>query len=373
METIKKTILQITPFFHPNIGGVETHLSDLVTELSKNNYKSIILTYSPITTKTNYKTFEKSKNIEIHRFPWIGGNLFHKLEKHPLINIFYITPYLLIRSIIFLIFHPHKIDTIHSHGINAAIIGIIIKKIFKINNHITSIYSTYDNVPLNSFGTKFMVYILNNTDKVLTQSVQSIEQLSKLGIKQNKIDLYRHWIDLKQFKPIRSSPHPFSVLFIGRLIPQKGALLLAKVASTMQYIDFLFVGQGPDYSKLEKYSKKYKNIKLLGNIPYSKLPKAYNMANVFCIPSLYKEGWGRVIMEALACGLPIIASNRGAITEVVDSSVAIIINPTYINLKKSIEKIYKDKKLFNKLKNNSIKYAHSHFSSKSISLITKYY
>ncbi|NQU83434.1 MAG: glycosyltransferase, partial [Parcubacteria group bacterium] len=84
-------------------------------------------------------------------------------------------------------------------------------------------------------------------------------------------------------------------------------------------------------------------------------------------------GWGRVIMEALACGLPVIASNRGAIPEVVDQSVAIIINPTPQNLKNSIKKLYEDTKLFHKLKNNSVKYARLRYSPESVRLITKYY
>jgi glycosyltransferase involved in cell wall biosynthesis len=369
MATIKKTILHLTPFFPPNIGGVETHLSDLVKETSK-EYKIIVLTYSPITTKAKYKTFEKSKNIEIHRYPWIGGNLFHKFEKHPIINLIYLTPYLLIRSILFLLSSPKKIDTIHSHGINSAIIGIFLKNIFKIKKHISSIYSTYDNVPLNSFGTKFMVYVLNKTDKVLTQSLQSQKQLIKLGVKKEKIDLYRHWIDLKQFKPQKINKKIFSIIFIGRLIPQKGALLLAKIATRIPKINFLFVGDGPDYQKLKQYSKKYKNIKLYGNIPYAKLQQYYNLANAFCIPSLYKEGWGRVIMEALACGLPVIASNKGAITEVINSSVGIIVKPTFHNLKEAILKMQKD---YQKYQKNCRPYALKNFSTKSVSLITKYY
>lgn len=367
MATIKKTILHITPFFHPNIGGVETHLSDLIKETNK-NYNLIVLTYSPLTTKTKYKKYEKRKNIEIYRFPWIGLNLFHKFEKHPIINFIYLTPYLLIRSIFIL--KNRKIDTIHSHGINSAIIGIFLKNIFKIRKHITSIYSTYDNVPLNSFGTKIMVSVLNKTDKVLTQSFQSKQQLIKLGIKKEKLDLYRHWIDLKQFKPQKINKKIFSIIFIGRLIPQKGALLLAKIATTIPKINFLFVGDGPDYQKLKQYSKKYKNIKLYGNIPYGKLQQYYNLAHVFCIPSLYKEGWGRVIMEALACGLPVIASNRGAITEVINSSVGIIIKPTFSNFKEAILKMQKD---YQKYQKNCRPYALKNFSKKSVSLISKYY
>jgi glycosyltransferase involved in cell wall biosynthesis len=383
MKITKKRILHITPFFSPNIGGVETHLSDLTFKLDRAGYKNIVLTYSPITTpNVLWKSSEHfGKDSYIRRFSWIGLNLFHHLEKYPLINFFYITPYLLFRSIFWLFLHRPKVIVIHSHGINGAIIGAILKKIFKFPRHIVSIYSSYDNVPLNNFSSRFMVFVLNSADKVLTQSQQSVKQLTSIGVKSDKIDLYRHWINLKQFRPMNKDKlrrnfgveNKFSVIFVGRMIPQKGAVLLAKVATQLSKINFLFVGQGPDFSALKELSNTYKNIKLFGDVPYDKLHLYYNLADIFCIPTLYSEGWGRVIMEALACGLPVLASNRGAIPEVVDQSVAIIIEPTPKNLENSIKKFYEDPELFQKLKNNSIKYSHSKFSPKSIRLITRYY
>lgn len=384
METIKKpVILHITPFFRPNIGGVETHLSDLTSELDRIGYRNIVLTYSPITTpNVSWKASETfGKNSLARRFSWVGSNLFHRLEKYPFINLFYITPYLLFRSMVWLFLHQPKVTAIHSHGINGAIIGIFLKRIFRIPRHIISIYSYYDNVPINNFSSRFMVAILNATDKVLTQSKQSVKQLVSLGVKSDKIAIYRHWIDLEQFRPIDKEKlrrkfkieKKFSVVFVGRMIPPKGATLLAKVATQMPEINFLFVGQGPDYSALEKLSKSHKNIRLFGNVPYDKLHFYYNLADVFCIPSLYNEGWGRVIMEALACGLPVVASNKGAIPEVVDESVAIVVEPTEKNLRRSIEKLYDDRKFFEKLKKNSAKFSRLKYSPKSVRLITRYY
>lgn len=384
METIDKpSILHITPFFSPNIGGVETHLSDLSSELDRIGYRNIVLTYSPITTPgVSWKAFETfGNNSFVRRFSWLGSNLFHRLEKYPLINLFYITPCLLFRSFFWLLWHRPKVTAVHSHGINGAMIGIILTKIFKYPRHIVSIYSSYDNVPINNFSSRLVVFVLNATDRVLTQSRQSIKQLISMGVNKNKIDLYRHWIDLKQFRPLNRQKlrskfgldNKFSVIFVGRMIPQKGAVLLAKVAPEFPDINFIFIGEGEDYKTLEKLAKIFKNIKLFGNVPYNKLHLYYNLADVFCIPSLYNEGWGRVIMEALACGLPVLASNRGAIPEVVDDSVAIVIDPTTENIKNSLKKLYKETKLFQKLRNNSVKYARLRYSPRSVGLITKHY
>ncbi len=371
----KKSILIITPFFAPNIGGVETHLTDLINELDTKEYKCLVLTYSPLSTSNaNWKPHEKlGKNSHIYRFWWFGGNLFHKLEKLPLLNILYITPYLLIRSIIFLVTHKTKIDIIHSHGLNSALIGIILKKIFKIPKHITSIYSTYDNVPLNSFSTKFMVYILNHCDQVLTQSNISVTQLKRLGVNSNKISRYYHWIDLNQFKPIKIKRDKFSVLFIGRMIPQKGALLLVRVAQKLPQIKFIFVGTGPDYQKIVKISKNHPNIKTIGDVAYKNLNQYYQKASLLCVPSKYKEGWGRIIAESIACGTPVVSSNLGATIEVANSSVAIFIKPTLKNFVKEIRNLSQNPSAYQKLKKNCRPYALKHYSSKNISYIISNY
>lgn len=376
-------ILHISPFFSPNIGGVETHLLDLISELDKLSYKNTVLTYSPITTrKVSWQARERyGKSSYLRRFRWIGFNLFHRFEKLPMVNIFYITPYLLFRSILWLVFRGEEYSTIHSHGINAAMVGIAIQRIFQIPRHIVSIYSTYDNVPLNNISTKIMVGVLNNTDRVLTQSQKSIKQLCALGVARQKVFLYRHWINLDQFKPIDKKTirqkfkleNKFSVLFIGRMIPQKGAIVIAKVACQLPMINFLFVGDGPDFAELKKMSLQCRNIILFGNVDYQNLHNYYNLADIFCLPSLYNEGWGRVVMEALACGLPVIISDRGAAGELINDSVGVVVKPTASNFKKSIKAFYKDKKLFEKLKSNSCAYARKHYSASSVSLITRHY
>jgi len=364
-----KTILHITPFYAPNIGGVETHLTDLISQLDKQNYRNIVLTYSPLTTNINYISHETINHIDIYRFKWIGYNLFHKLEKYPVVNFLYITPYLLIRSAIWITTNRPQIDIIHSHGINGALIGNILKKIFCIKKHIVSIYSSYDHVPLNSITTKLTTTILNSADKVLTQSNISIKQLTSLGVKSSLIDRYFHWIDLDRFKPnSKIKSKSFSILFVGRMIPQKNAYLLAKIAKTFPKVQFNFIGTGPDYQKIKKLN--YKNIDLIGDIPYTQLHTYYQQATVLCVPSKYAEGWGRVLMESIACGTPVISSNLGATTEASDNTVAILINPTRNNL---TEAIYKIQTVGLDLVKNCRSYALKHYSSKNIKHITKYY
>jgi glycosyltransferase involved in cell wall biosynthesis len=380
MATIKhkKSILILTPFFYPNIGGVETHLSDLVTKLTQLNYRVFVQTYSPITTpNTKWKKQEKSKNLDIHRYYWFGKQLFHKIEKYPFFDFLYLTPYLFIRSFLWMIKNHKKIDIIHCHGFNASLVGVILKFLFH-KKLITSTHAIYEISP-KSTTAKIITLILNQSDVVLALSSGSLNELIKFGVKSSKLHLYKYWIQTKNFYHVDkfltrqkfNIENKFTVLFVGRLIRKKGIRILVKVAKNLPKINFLFIGTGPEKSFLSKQT--CPNIKYLGPIPNEKLINYYNCADIFCIPSLYQEGFGRVVMEAVACGLPVIGSNKGGIKEALDPSVSILVKPTFSNIKNNILKISQDKLLYQKLQSNTLRFSKINFSEKNIHLITKYY
>lgn len=364
-----KGILILTPFFSPNIGGVESHLDDLVQQLNRHKIKSFVLTYSPLTTKTTYLSKEKRGLCHIFRFKWFGYQLFPKLEKYPLLDFLYITPYLLIRSFIWLLSNKNKVNIIHSQGFNAAFIGNLLSKIFN-KKHLCSTHAVYENI--NGISKEITVHVLSKCDQILCLSRASISQLKKWGINNSKISLYRYWIDLKNFTP-GSHPKDFTALFVGRLIAKKGIKILLKTAINLPNIKFIFVGNGP----LEKYvlifSNKYKNIEYLGAIPNYKLPEIYRRASIFSIASQYSEGFGRVSMEAVASGLPVIGSNLGAIPEALDKTVSILFKPTIKNFIDTLKHLSKNKNKYQNLQKNCRHYAENKFSDKNFNIILNSY
>lgn len=377
-----KGILLLTPFFSPNIGGVETHFDDLVLALDRRGYRVYVQTYSPITTEgVKWKTKEKlGQNIFICRYRWFGKGLFHKVEKNPILDFLYLTPYLFTRTFFWLVFNSRKIDVIHAQGFNAAWMGKFYKKIFK-KKLLVSTHAIYE-IDKNSIAAKRIAGILNSADKILTLSKGSEEELISFGVPKKKIGFYDHWVNLESFRPLDKTPFrkklglkpsDFVVLFVGRLIEKKGTRVLTEVAKKMPEVKFVFVGLGPDADLLTVAAKKNKNVLFLGKIVNDQLYKIYNAADLFCIPSQYEEGFGRVNMEAVACGLPVVGANKGGIPKALDSSVSILVDPTVENLAEAIDKLHKDKKLFAAKQSQARKYAEKKFGEDNVLLISKYY
>lgn len=373
-------VMILSPFFSPNIGGVETHLDDLASALDEKGFNVFVQTYSPITTTdTPWKKRErKGRGIFITRYGWFGKNIFHKLENHPVLDFLYLTPYLLIRVLFFMLLNRRKIEIIHAQGLNAAVIGICLKMIFRIRL-IMSLHAVYE---LQGQRTSRIIKsILHKADVVLGMSQVIIKQFESSDLGPTKIMEYKYWIDAGRFKPMDQKTarektgikENFTVLFVGRLINKKGAGLLATLAKTLKDIQFLFIGVGPEETAIKSAAQNHPNICFLGKVNNSDLNNYYNSADLFCIPSIYEEGFGRVCMEAVACGLPVVGSNRGGIGEALDPTVSVLVEPSIENLKGVILDLYNDREKLRELKNNCRDYAIKNFSKESVDLILKHY
>lgn len=132
--------------------------------------------------------------------------------------------------------------------------------------------------------------IPNGTDKIFFEKIKKNDFKKKYGIKEKKL-----------------------VLFFGRLNPTKGPEMLAKTAIniTKKRKDIAFVWVGPDEGKAEEVKeliKPYKNMKYLGPLRDKKeVAKMYQASDVYVLPS-YREGLPLTLFEAMASGLPIVAS-----------------------------------------------------------------
>jgi glycosyltransferase involved in cell wall biosynthesis len=99
------------------------------------------------------------------------------------------------------------------------------------------------------------------------------------------------------------------ILFTGKLTRRKRPLDLARAFVDLPYpAELVFAGEGPERRELERLARGRDDVHLLGFQNQTRLPALYELADVFVLPSAY-EPWGLVVNEAMACGLPVIASD----------------------------------------------------------------
>jgi len=373
----KKTlkILQLTAHFRPNIGGVETHLSDLVSVLIKRGWEIFVLTYKPLTTKASSKIYEKDRLLTILRIPWLPG-LFYKLVFYPLLEFIYLLPGLFfVTPVVLILANP---DIIHAHGLVAGFVGVFWGKVFG-KRVIISTHSIYS-FPKKGLYRKFVTLIFKNADYCLGLSKQAASEIESLEISKAKLTNFTYWINLEKFKKIADAKNKlgwknnFIVLFVGRLVQEKGIEeLLESVRLWNKDINLKIIGSGPLEAKVKEATLKLSNVEYIEGVDSGKLPIYYSGSDLLIVPSVSEEGFGRVILESLACGTPVIGARRGAIPEALDETVGKIIDINPGNIKNAVEHFYKFRNELEKLAKNCRKFAERRYSEKNAETIIRAY
>lgn len=372
----RRSLLILSIGFLPNIGGLETHLKDLIDELIKKEWQVIVLTYQPLHTPVLGKWVESSSNLRIYRLPSFRG-IFYKLLKMPLLEFLFLEPLLFMITPLVLILNP-EISTLNGQGVIAGFSSSFWSKVFNKRNVIAA-QSVY-NFPKKGLYRAVSKWIFNSADKIVAISSQTKKDIESLGVNPSKIILYTNWENSQNYKPF--SKHEakkklnlqgkFVVSFFGRLVEEKGVkVLLEAIKLCNPNICFLIYGEGPLKNVVKDSEKKYKNIKFMGTISPEELSLHYSGADLVIMPSLHEEGFGRVASGALLSGTPVIASNRGALPEVVNKQVGKIIDPTALEIAKAINFYYANPKALEKITVNTRKYALDKFSEKNADDIIK--
>lgn len=158
-----------------------------------------------------------------------------------------------------------------------------------------------------------------------------------------------HRMDKKQCRKELNLPlDKFIVICVGQFIERKGQgrILEALDRLSNNNIKTIFIGKGDD-------SFEHESIVFKGTVKNSKLPYYLNAADLFVLPTR-SEGCCNAIIEALACGLPIISSNLPFNHDVLNAENSILVNPDDINeIAIAINKLYEDNELRGKLAQNS--------------------
>ncbi len=148
------------------------------------------------------------------------------------------------------------------------------------------------------------------------------------GLPRSRVADVRNGVDLERFRPgeraaarqaLALPAEGRLVLGVGRLLAAKGFHLAAQaLAALPPDVCLVLVGEGPDRAAIERVAPA--RVRCLGPLPPERVALAYQAADVLVLPS-EREGWPNVITEALACGLPVVATRVGGNAQILGDPV----------------------------------------------------
>lgn len=139
------------------------------------------------------------------------------------------------------------------------------------------------------------------------------------GFPANKISIKPNFIEdpLKSKKPVYHNRNG-KALFVGRLSPEKGVDILIKAWKNIHY-PLEIAGVGPLFSELKKNAPD--NVTFLGQLTKEEVIHKMMESSFLIMPSVWYEGFPLVIVEAFACGLPVVASKLGSMEEIIQDGI----------------------------------------------------
>ncbi|UCE57523.1 MAG: glycosyltransferase, partial [Candidatus Bathyarchaeota archaeon] len=233
-------------------------------------------------------------------------------------------------------------DIVHAHGhgyMSSYIACKVAKKYekpFILTQHNTFIdYRSWLNVIEHVNDWTVGRLVLRDSDRVIVVSRKTMDYVLRLGADASKTSVMYNGVDTNLFYPMNKEEcraklglpkNRILVLTVRRLVYKNGLDTLIESASLLTRghprLVFIVVGKGPNRNLIEKRVRELsleENVKLAGFVPERLLPYYYNAADYFVVPSSSGEGLPLVLLEAMACGLPVIATIVGGIPEIIEN------------------------------------------------------
>ena len=311
--------------FPPHVGGVGVHIHTLSKELVKQGHEVYVITYP-------HKDIQDIDGIHVIgtkglNIPGVRGLMFKKNAKKALENLL----------------DKEEIDIIHGHYLfpaGAAAVEVGNARGIKtyVTAHGSDMFEVYKKQPLMRSTIK---NVLKRADCVLAVSNALRHEIIATGVNgiSHKTRLSWNSVDVDKFsldennsfkEELNLTDKPI-VLFVGNIIKRKNveSLIEAKKIANSDYY-LVIVGNGPLYKKLKKKVDEENIRDVIFTGSRDDVENIIPSCDVLVLPS-FSESFGLVLIEALACGKPVIGSNVGGITEIITEDVGLLVDPNKIS------------------------------------------
>jgi glycosyltransferase involved in cell wall biosynthesis len=174
-------------------------------------------------------------------------------------------------------------------------------------------------------------WVLRTVDHAIAGTDSAAQVWREKGYRGRVSVIPQFGIDPAMFTPPieRLNERPFTIGYMGRLVEEKGVHLLLDAAAQLEDHNWQIrvIGGGPQRATLEDWVKRLglgARVQFCDWLPSIEMPKQYHTLDALVLPSLtrpnWKEQFGRVLIEAMASGVPVVGSDSGAIPDVIGSA-----------------------------------------------------
>lgn len=334
-ETTLKALQIVLDFPPSSVGGIEVHVCHLAEELSKLGIECTVIHGGATKSLTGHKEKRKARR------EWPGQTF--RVEEVTSLN-------LLGKSSCFMPSLPYcirdkKPDIIHAHGywnlyaIEAGLMGFLSKV-----PRILTVHGIGDYRSMSNLGKKTVLFTYDKTlgraslslySRFIAVSNDVKRDVIARGVSAQKVAVIPNGVELDDYarKPAEVSNHNCPIIMCcGRLDESKGYQFMIKamplIIKRVGRIKLVLIGADVGYrkhlSKLVRDLHLGSHVEFAGYIPKEEKIRILQSATVVVVPSL-REPFGLIVLEAMAAGIPLVATKAGGIVDIVDSENALLV------------------------------------------------
>lgn len=253
-----------------------------------------------------------------------------------------------------------EFDVVYCHFIKNALLGVealekynkpIIAAVGE-NRNIQLVQKWYRKSSYNKFFSKINGFV------AVSEVVKN--KINSLGVQDNRIIVEPNGVDFEVYykRPDKSElrkkydlpTNKLLIMFLGHFIENKGPLRLLEAAKNIPNTGLIFVGEGKQNPESDSIVFKQK-------VPRNNVPELLSASDIFVLPTQH-EGSSNAIVEAMACGLPIVSANIPEVRVQCDPSFSILVDPNNVDeIRGAIEKIVSDGNLRKEMSQNAVEHS----------------
>jgi glycosyltransferase involved in cell wall biosynthesis len=207
-------------------------------------------------------------------------------------------------------------------------------------------------------------HVFSGADRVVVTTAAIRERvINRYQLMPDRVRVIPNYVDTGLFMPERGDVRRAQpLLYVGRLDEEKNPRMLLDALEGLN-VELLIVGKGAQGDALRRESAERRlPVRFLGNVPNRELPRLFNGAAAFISPSLI-EGHPKALMEAMACGVPVIGTNVPGTRELItDRVTGLLCEPRPECLRAAIKEVLHDHELATRMRMAARSYVAQRFS-----------